>query len=122
MRARLGWVAAILLVALAFTGGPEAIDTAPTVAQSKISTGELAEKRDAQMRDDVDPDRQLADHGVPGRPRLLALPPSAQIAVPIPARGATLVLPDAAPSATVEDGPRPHLGTCTPEALQVFRC
>jgi hypothetical protein len=122
VRARLGWIAAILLVAFAFTGGPEAIDTTPIAAQSKISAGELAEKRGTQVRDDVDLDHQFVDRSAPGRPRLLALPPSAQIAAPAPVRSATLVLPDAAPRAIVEDGSQPRLGACTPEALQIFRC
>ncbi|GLY78718.1 hypothetical protein [Actinoallomurus iriomotensis] len=121
MRARLGWVAAILLVALAFTGGPEAIDATPTVAQGKISA-ELAEKRGPQVRDDLDLGHQVADHGTPGRPRLLALPPSAQTAAPVPVRAATLAMPDAVPPAVMEGGPPPRLGARTPEALQIFRC
>lgn len=122
MRARLSWVAAILLVALAFTGGPEVIETGPAAAQSKISAGDLAEKRDPQVRDDVDLGHQIVDRGTPGRPRLLALPPSAQIAAPVPMRAATLALPDAAPPTVMEGGPPPHLGARTPEALQIFRC
>ncbi|MFB9835564.1 hypothetical protein [Actinoallomurus acaciae] len=122
MRARLGWVAAILLVALAFTGGLESIDTAPTTAPSKISAGDLAEKRDAQVRDDIDLGHRIVDRDTPGRPRLLALPPSAQIAAPVPMRAAPLVLPDAAPPTIVEGGPPLHLGARTPEALQIFRC
>ena len=52
MKAWLGWVAAVLLIALAFTGGPEAIDSAPPAAQTKISAGAIAEKREPQVRDD----------------------------------------------------------------------
>jgi hypothetical protein len=122
VRARLGWVAAILLVALAFTGGPEAIDATPTAASGKISAAELAEKRGSQVRDDLDLGHQVADHGTPGRPRLLALPPSAQTAAPVPVRAATLVMPDAVPSAVMEGGPPPRLSARTPEALQIFRC
>jgi hypothetical protein len=123
VRAWLGWIAAVLLIALAFTGGPDAIDTTPPAAQTKIAAGEITEKRDPQVRDDdADVDHQIADIGTPGHPRLLALPPSPQTVAPVPVKGASLAVPRVAPPTIMEGGPRPHLGSCTPEALQIFRC
>jgi hypothetical protein len=123
VRARRGWIAALLLFALAVIGGPDALDTTPSAAQSKIAAGEIAEKRDRQVRDDdVDVKHQIADLGVPGHLRLTALPPSSQTAAPVPVRGTTEAVPDAAPATVTEVGRRPHLGACSPEALQIFRC
>jgi hypothetical protein len=123
VRAWLGWIAAVLLIALAFTGGPDAIDTSPPAAQTTIASGELAEKREAQVRDDdADVVHQITDSVAPRRLRMLALPPSSQTAAPIPVRGATLAVPSAAPPTIAEGGRRPHLGACTPETLQIFRC
>ena len=122
MRAWLGWIAAVLLIALAFTGGPEAIDTARPAAQSAVSAGENTDKRDPQVRDDAGIDRRLADRGVPGRPRLLTLPPSSQTTSPTPVKAASLPAPGAAPATIVTAGTRPHLAARTPAALQIFRC
>jgi hypothetical protein len=118
----LGWVAAVLLIALAFTGGPEAIDTAPSAAQTKVSVGEIVEKRDPQVRDDGDVGPRLADHGTPARPRLLALPPSAQTSAPIAVKAAAIPVPGAVRGPIAARGARPHLDARTPEALQIFRC
>jgi hypothetical protein len=113
----------VLLIALAFVGGPDALDTTPPTSQTKIAAGEIAEKRDPQVRDDdVDAQHQIADLGVPGHLRLSALPPSSQIAAPVPVRGATQAVPQVRSATLVEVGRRPHLGACSPEALQIFRC
>ena len=113
----------MLLIALAFIGGPDALDTTPPTAPTKIGAGEVAEKRDPQVReDDVDLQHQIADLGVPGHLRLTALPPSPQTAAPVPVRGATQAVPQARSATLVEVGRRPHLGACSPEALQIFRC
>lgn len=123
MRARRGWIAALLLIALAFIGGPDALDTTPPAAQSKVAAGEIAEKRDPQPRDDdVDVKHQIADLGVPGHLRLTALPPTSQTAAPVPVRGTTQAAPEVAPTTVGEVDRRPHLGACSPEALQIFRC
>jgi len=122
VRARRGWIAAVLLIALAFIGGPDALDTAPPPSQATIAAGEVAEKRDRQAPDDVDVQHQVADLGTPGHLRLSALPPSPHTAAPVPVRGATQVVPQVQ-SATVADvGRRPPLGASSPETLQIFRC
>jgi hypothetical protein len=122
VRAWLGWIAAVLLIALAFTGGPDVIDTSPPGSRTTIASGEIAEKREPQVRDDADTGHRISDRAAPLRLRMLALPPSSQTAAPIPARGATLAVSTVAPPTIVEGGRRPHLGACTPEALQIFRC
>ena len=123
MRAWLGWVAAALLIALAFAGGPDALDTSPPTSQTQAASVEIAEKRDPQVRDnDLDSRHQLADRGVPGHLRLAALPPSPQTAAPIPVRGAAQAAPEAAPATVTDLSGRPHLGACSPETLQIFRC
>jgi hypothetical protein len=123
VRAWLGWVAALLLIALAFTGGPDALDTTPRAAPATAVAAEITEKRETQMRDDAaDVPHQIFDQGTPAHLRLPALPPAPQTAAPVPLRGATLAAPGAAPPAVARNGPRPHLGACTPEALQIFRC
>ncbi|MCW2864630.1 MAG: hypothetical protein JWP48_6338 [Actinoallomurus sp.] len=123
MRAWLGWVAALLLIALGFTGGPDRLDTRPQAPQATAVAAEIAEKRDPQVRDDdTDVRHQIVDRGTPAHLRLPALPPSPQTAAPVPVKGAALAAPGAAPPAVVEGGLRPHLGACTPEALQIFRC
>jgi hypothetical protein len=114
----------MLLIALAFVGGPDALDTTPPTSQTKVAAGEIAEKRDPQVRDDdADVQHQIAaDLGVPGHLRLSALPPSSQTAAPVPVRGATQAVPQAQSAAVIDVGRRPHLGACSPEALQIFRC
>jgi hypothetical protein len=123
MRPWLGWVAAALLIALAFAGGPDALDTSPPASHTQVAAKELGEKRDPQVRDEApeSPD-QIVDRGTPGHPRLAALPPSPQTAAPIPVRGAPQGAPQAAPAGVSDVSERPHLGACTPEALQIFRC
>lgn len=123
MRAWLGWVAAALLIALAFTGGPDALDTSPPASHAKTASAEISEKRDPQVRDDgLQIRHQLVDRGAPGHLRLPALPPSPQTAAPIPVRGVTQAASEAAPATVGYAGRRPHLGACSPEALQIFRC
>ena len=123
MRARRGWIAAVLLIALAFVGGPDALDTTPPAAQATIAAGEIADKRDPQIRDDgVGVQHQIADLGTPGHLRLSALPPSSQTAAPAPVRGTTQAVPQATSATIVEVRARPYLGACSPEALQIFRC
>ena len=123
MRTWVGWVAVVLLIALAFTGGPDALDTSPPASQTQVASAEIAEKRDPQIRDDdLDIRHQLADRGAPGHLRLAALPPSPQTAAPIPVRGSIQAAPQAASAAGTDTSSRPHLGACSPEALQIFRC
>jgi len=123
VRAWLGWVAAALLVAFAFAGGPDALDTRPPPAQAQVASGEIAEKRDPQVRDDgLETRHQIADRGAPGHPRLVALPVSPQAAAPVPVKGAVQAVPESPPVAGTAALDRPHLGACSPEALQIFRC
>lgn len=123
MRAWLGWVAAALLIALAFTGGPDALDTSPPASHAQIAAKELSEKRDPQVRDDaLESPHQIVDQGTPGHLRLAALPPTSQTVAPIPVRGAPQAAPQAAPARVSDVSGRPRLDACTPEALQIFRC
>jgi hypothetical protein len=123
VRARRGWIAAVLLIALAFVGGPDALDATSSASHTAITAGEIADKRDPQVRDDgIDVQHQIADLGVPGHLRLSALPPSSQTAAPVPVRGTTQAVPHARSVTVVEVGGRPHLGACSPETLQIFRC
>jgi hypothetical protein len=123
VRAWPGWVAAALLIALAFACGPDALDTSPPASQAHATSAEIAEKRDPQVRDDgLEIRHQFVDHGAPRHLRLPALPPSPQTAAPVPARGVTQAAPEAAPATVDDAGHRPHLGACSPEALQIFRC
>jgi hypothetical protein len=118
-----GWIAAVLLIALAFTCGPDALDTSPPAAQATIVAGEFAEKRGPHVRDDdVDIRHQIADRGAPAHLRLPALPPSSQTAAPVPVKGLAQAAPVAVMAAITDARRRPHLGACSPEALQIFRC
>src|SRR3954462_13946155 len=121
MRAWARWVAAALLVALAFTGGPDALDAAPPASHVKVAAGE-AEKRDPQVRDDalVSP-HQVIDRGVPRHLRLAALPPAPHTAARVPVRGAAQATPPVAPRAATNASDPPHLDVRPPEALQIFR-
>jgi hypothetical protein len=122
MRAWARWVAAALLVALAFAGGPDALDTGSPAAHAQVATSE-GEKRDLQVRDDaLASPHQIVDRGTPGHLRLVALPPSPQTAIPVPVRGALQAEPPVAPAAVTDVSGPPRLGACTPEALQIFRC
>jgi hypothetical protein len=114
-----GWIAAVLLTALAFIGGPDALDVAPPAAQSKIASGEIAEKRDPQAQD---AQAQIAERLIHSHLRLSALLPAPQTAAPVPARGIVHDASHARPDVTGDRGRRPHLGACTPETLQIFRC
>jgi hypothetical protein len=113
----------VLLTALAFTCGPDVLDTSPPSAQATVVAGEFAEKRGPHVRDDaIDIRHQIADRGAPAHLRLPALPPSSQTAAPVPAKGLTQAVPMAMTAATADVGRRPDLGACSPEALQIFRC
>jgi hypothetical protein len=118
-----GWVAAVLLVALAFTGGPDALEPAAPGAAGTVATAELTEQRGAHVRDDgIDSRHRGADQRAPSHVRLPALPPAPQTVVPAPVRSAVVAAYAAAPPTVVERGRRPGAGACTPEALQIFRC
>jgi hypothetical protein len=123
VRAWLGWVAAALLIALAVTGGPEALDASPPSAQAQVSSAEIAEKRDPQVRDDgLEIRHQIADRGAPGRLRLVALPASPQTVAPASVKGSVQAVPESPPITGATTVDRPRLGACSPEALQIFRC
>lgn len=129
MRAWARWVAAALLIALALTGGPDALDISPPVSHAQAAGGDPSEpgepgdKRDPQVRDDaLESPHHIVDRGTHGHLRPAALPPSPQTAAPVPVRGASQATPPGLPSAVtgVSDPSRP--GACAPEALQIFRC
>jgi hypothetical protein len=121
MRAGARWVAAILLVALAFTGGPDLLDAGPH-ARATVVAGET-EPRDPQVRDDaLASPHQVIDRGTPRHLRLVALPPSPHTAAPAPVRGALPMLPPVEPHAHAGVSGPPRPGARTPEALQIFRC
>lgn len=123
MRAWARWVAAALLVAFAFTGGPDALDVRPAASHAQAAAGERGDKRAPQVRDaTLESPHRVVDRGTPGHLRPAALPPSSQTVAPVPVRGASQAALPGPPSAVtgVSDPPRP--GACTPEALQIFRC
>jgi hypothetical protein len=118
-----GWIAAVLLTALAFTCGPDALDASAPAVQTTVVAGEFAEKLGSHVRDDaVDLQHQIANRGSPAHLRLPALPPSPQTAAPVPVKGLAQAAPMAVTAAITDAGGRPHLGACSPEALQIFRC
>jgi hypothetical protein len=118
-----GWIAAVLLITLAFIGGPDVLDTTPPPAQSKIASAESTETRDQRVRDDADPQHRVADPGTPGRRWLPALPPSSsQTHVSASAR-VTMAPADRESPAAATGAPRGrHLNACSPATLQIFRC
>jgi hypothetical protein len=130
VRAYRGWIAAMLLTALALVGGPEMLDTALTPAHVQAAqttwTGstEYGDKRDLRARDVAYPHRKFADRGAPDRRWVPALPPSpSQSHVPGSVRLAAGAPSPQAPSARVAGGHRPPRGgACSPETLQIFRC
>ena len=118
-----GWIAAVLLTALAFTCGPDALDAAAPAVQTTVVAGEFAEKPGSHVRDDaIDIQHQIADRGSPAHLRLPALPPPPQTAAPVPVKGPPQAAPVAVTAAIADAGRRPRLGACSPEALQIFRC
>ncbi|GAB2813628.1 hypothetical protein GCM10027176_17620 [Actinoallomurus bryophytorum] len=118
-----GWIAAVLLTALAFTCGPDVLDASSPAGQTTVVAGEFAEKLGSHVRDDaIDIRHQIADRGSPAHLRLPALPPSPQTAAPVPVKGQAQAVPMAVTAAITDAGGRPHLGACSPEALQIFRC
>lgn len=119
MRAWRGWIAAVLLTALAFIGGPDALDATPPAAQSTIAAGETTEKRDPQTQD---AQVRVAERRIHRHLRLSALLPAPHTAAPVPARGVVHDASYARPDVIGDGGRRPRLGACTPEALQIFRC
>jgi hypothetical protein len=122
VRAWVTWVAAVLLLALALTGGPDALDTNPSPAHAQVAAVEIGDDRGPGLGDDpIEPQHRLADRETPGH-RLAALPPAAQTNAPVPVRGVSQAVPPAVQAAAAGRGARPRLGACTPEALQIFRC
>ena len=118
-----GWIAAVLLAALAFTSGTDALDAAAPPVQTMVVAGEFAEKFGSHVRDDaIDIEHQVADRGSPAHFRLPALPPPPHTAAPVPVKGLAQAAPVAVTAAVTDAGRRPHLGACSPEALQIFRC
>jgi hypothetical protein len=121
VRTWVGWVAAVVLVALAFTGGPDALELTVPGMPGAAATAELTEQRGVQVRDDgIDLRHRSADQRAPSHVRLPALPPAPQTAAPAPVRSAVVAYAAAPPGDRARR--RPGVGACTPEALQIFRC
>jgi hypothetical protein len=101
----------MLLVALAFVGGPDALDIAPPAPKTAVS---------AEKGEDV-PDRVVEVAALVHRP-LAALLPSSQNHAPSPAKGTPVrVLPPMPASEGLPSG-RHLVDPCSPETLQIFRC
>jgi hypothetical protein len=121
LRARAGWIAAVLLIAMAFLGGPDPLTGHSRPAQAAATS---AVERDNRVGDDLDPPGSVTEHLVLGRRRVPGLPPSQQTDT-VPAAGQTGAGPApvtaAAGSITGRDRAR-RLPDRTPASLQVFRC
>lgn len=121
MRPCAGWVAAALLVALAFAGGLDVLAAGPPLSHTQVS--DTGGTRGPQVRDGaLASPRQIVGQKMPRHLRLAALPPSSQTAAPVPVRGASPHAPHAAQVAVTAVSGRSRPGACTPEALQIFRC
>jgi hypothetical protein len=117
-------MAAVLLIALAFIGGPDMLNTTPPTAQVKITSAETAGERDPRVRDDADAQRWAAHRAAPHRHWLPALLPlSSQSHVPAMVRVAAMpAVPKPTPATGAGDRRWRHFGACSPESLQIFRC
>ena len=124
MGAHRGWIAAVLLIALAFIGGPDMIDTTPPMAQVKITSAEIADERDPRVHDDADAQHWAAHRAARHRRWLPALrPSSSQSHAPAMVRVATMpAAPKPRPATGAGDRRWRHFGACSPESLQIFRC
>lgn len=122
MRVWRGWIAAVLLTALAFAGGPDALDAAPPAAQSKIVEKRTPQTQAARTRRTPDAQTLIAERHIRSHLRLSALLPVPQTPTPVPARGVGHDASYARPDVTAGGGRRPHVAACTPETLQIFRC
>jgi hypothetical protein len=122
VRAYRGLVAAVLLAALAFIGGLDVLDTAPV--QAATVAVEYGEKRDYDKRDFSHPHHTVVDRGAPDRRWIPALPPSPSHShVPGSLRfAARATLPETSSMPVVSDQRARHVGPCSPETLQTFRC
>jgi hypothetical protein len=120
LRPRAGWIAAVLLIALVFLGGPDILHDKP---HAKIAAAKSAAERQHRAGDDVESQHSTPEHTKLIRSRISALPPSRQShAMPAQSAGAGALLTPR-PSGSVADGhPWRHLTICSPETLQVFRC
>lgn len=122
LRARGGWIAAaLLLVALAFLGGPDLLtDHSPGPAAAATSAAE----RDHRAGEELDSPDSVAEHLALNRRRVPGLPPS-QDTRPATAIGSAGIVTDPAPGPAGSITDRRlarHLHGCRPETLQVFRC
>jgi hypothetical protein len=112
LRGHRGWVAALLLVALVFVGGPDLIDMQPAAAQATVSV----------LPKQADVPGGVADRAAPAHRLLAALPPSPHTHAPVPEKGVlTRVLPPAA-AAVLDSGTTHGLAASSPETLQIFLC
>jgi hypothetical protein len=145
MRAYRGWIAAVLLTALAFIGGPDLLDSTPATTGQSESIAQRAPRLvgDTHSRDRVAAvpagyrigrslvsyqagrgGYRVSDAGSPGRRWMPALPPpSSQGHAPGTVRlSAGPDDPQPRPVDALRAGPMWHVGTCSQESLQVFRC
>ncbi|GAA4630679.1 hypothetical protein GCM10023196_056970 [Actinoallomurus vinaceus] len=121
LRVRGGWIAALLLIALAFLGGPDLLHEHPPSAKA---TATSAVERDNRAGEDLDSPVSVSEHLALGRRRMPGLPPSQDNTRPAAVTGhAGADRLGAGPSGSIADGHLTHGSSgCSPESLQVFRC
>lgn len=121
MKTRAGWIAAVLLIAVAFLSGPDLLNDRPTATTAAAAS---AADRDQRTGDELDPPSWSSDRLLLSRRRLPGLPPSPQSHDAMTRHApATSGAGTAARSRAVAAGRIPHhRDTRSPETLQVFRC
>jgi hypothetical protein len=121
LRARGGWIAAALLIALAFLGGPDLLtDHSPTPAAAAASAAE----RDHRVGEELDSPGSVTEHLTLGRRRVPSLPPSqdTRLATAIGSAGTVTGPAPGSTGSIIDLRLAGHLRECRPETLQVFRC
>ncbi|MEV5707358.1 hypothetical protein [Actinoallomurus sp. NPDC052274] len=119
LRARAGWIAAVLLIALAFLGGPDLL-TEHSPARAVAAS---AAERDNRVGEESGSPASVIEHLTLGRRRMPGLPPD-QGTRPAAAIGHTGGLTDRALGSAGAAGRRlaRRDTRCSPASLQVFRC
>jgi hypothetical protein len=112
LRGHRGWVAALLLIALAFVGGPDVIDTQPPATPASA----------AAVQKQADVPGGVADRAAPAHRLLATLPPSPQTHAPGPEKGDSVRVLAPARAMVLEPGSVRRLDASSPETLQIFLC
>ncbi|MCO6009075.1 hypothetical protein NE236_29285 [Actinoallomurus purpureus] len=121
LRVRAGWVAAVLLIALAFLGGPDLL-TGHSHTPAAAATS--AAERDHRAGDELDSPDSVTEHLTLGRRRVPGLPPSqnTRAAAATGHNGVATDLARGSAGSITDRHPVRHRTGCSPESLQVFRC